>query len=175
MYRFADNARTLIQRANDTARKRGQAYIDTGDLLLALLADQGDIACRVLRACDLDSGAIVRDLQKLAPTQSNPPPAGRLPQEAGVKRVIEYSIEEARILNDNQVGTEHLLLGLLRQREGVAAKVLLDRGLIVEGVREEVLKARRVAPVDGQRELQTWRAWVLQRLQRLFQSRRTKP
>src|SRR5690349_23782773 len=64
---------------------------------------------------------------------------GKLPQTPRAKKVIEYSIEEARNLNHNYVGTEHLLLGLLREQEGVAAQVLMNLGLRLEDVREEVL------------------------------------
>ena len=64
---------------------------------------------------------------------------GKLPQTPRAKKVIEYSIEEARNLNHNYVGTEHLLLGLLREQEGVAAQVLMNLGLKLEEVREEVL------------------------------------
>src|SRR5262249_36555022 len=64
---------------------------------------------------------------------------GKLPQTPRAKKVIEYAIEEARNLNHNYVGTEHLLLGLLREQEGVAAQVLMNLGLKLEEVREEVL------------------------------------
>src|SRR5690606_8761126 len=64
---------------------------------------------------------------------------GKLPQTPRAKRVIEYAIEEARNLNHNYVGTEHLLLGLLREQDGVAAQVLMNLGLKLEDVREEVL------------------------------------
>src|SRR5205085_4905531 len=64
---------------------------------------------------------------------------GRLPQTPRAKKVIEYSMEEARNLGHNYVGTEHILLGLLREQEGVAAQVLMNLGLKLEDVREEVL------------------------------------
>ena len=64
---------------------------------------------------------------------------GKLPQTPRAKKVIEYSMEEARNLNHNYVGTEHILLGLLREQEGVAAQVLMNLGLKLEDVREEVL------------------------------------
>src|SRR6202030_2423075 len=64
---------------------------------------------------------------------------GKLPQTPRAKKVIEYFIEEARNLNHNYIGTEHLLLGLLREREGVAAQVLMNLGLKLEDVREKVL------------------------------------
>src|SRR5207302_8666720 len=63
---------------------------------------------------------------------------GRLPHTPRAKKVIDYSVEEARNLNHNYVGTEHLLLGLLREQEGVAAQVLMNLGLKLEDVREEV-------------------------------------
>jgi ATP-dependent Clp protease ATP-binding subunit ClpC len=64
---------------------------------------------------------------------------GKLPQTPRAKKVIEYAMEEARNLNHNYVGTEHILLGLLREQEGVAAQVLMNLGLKLEEVREEVL------------------------------------
>jgi ATP-dependent Clp protease ATP-binding subunit ClpC len=76
---------------------------------------------------------------------------GKLPQTPRAKKVIEYAIEEARNLNHNYVGTEHLLLGLLREQDGVAAQVLMNLGLKLEEVREEVLNLLG-AGVEGRRE-----------------------
>ena len=77
---------------------------------------------------------------------------GRLPHTPRAKKVIEYSIEEARTLNHNYVGTEHLLLGLLREQEGVAAQVLMNLGLKLDDVREEVLNLLGHNPMPNENE-----------------------
>lgn len=142
IFRFGDNARRLMERANAAVRQQGKGCLDTGDLLLALLEDEADSTYRLLVQCEIDPQALRRELQAEASASRSEPPAARLPQEPDVKRVIEFSIEEARILGDDFVGTEHLVLGFLRQREGRAGKALLGRGLILEALREEILKGR---------------------------------
>ncbi len=77
---------------------------------------------------------------------------GKLPKTPRAKKVIEYAIEEARNLNHNYVGTEHILLGLLRERDGVAAQVLMNLGLKLEDVREEVLKLLGAGPEQAQED-----------------------
>src|SRR5438045_8101092 len=80
-----------------------------------------------------------REVEKLVKSGPDMVTMGKLPQTPRAKKVIEYAIEEARSLNHNYVGTEHLLLGLLREQDGVAAQVLMNLGLKLEDVREEVL------------------------------------
>src|SRR5690606_14839487 len=79
------------------------------------------------------------EVEKLVQSGPDMVTMGKLPQTPRAKKVIEYSMEEARNLNHNYVGTEHILLGLLREQEGVAAQVLMNLGLKLEDVREEVL------------------------------------
>src|SRR5262249_37531659 len=99
------------------------------------------VAANVLKNLDIDLRKIRLEVEKIV--QHGPGGEqvvmGRLPHTPRAKKVIEYSIEEARNLNHNYVGTEHLLLGLLREQEGVAAQVLMNLGLKLEDVREEVL------------------------------------
>src|SRR5262249_51016037 len=87
----------------------------------------------------IDLRKIRLEVEKIVQSGPDMVTMGKLPQTPRAKKVIEYSIEEARNLNHNYVGTEHLLLGLLREQEGVAAQVLMNLGLKLEDVREEVL------------------------------------
>src|SRR5262249_11839144 len=92
-----------------------------------------------LKNLDVDLRKIRLEVEKLAARGPEMVTLGKLPQTPRAKKVIEYSIEEARELGHNYVGTEHLLLGLLREEEGVAANVLKNLGLRLEDVRAEVL------------------------------------
>ena len=91
------------------------------------------------RTLDVDLRKIRLEVEKLVQSGPEMVTMGKLPQTPRAKKVIEYSMEEARNLNHNYVGTEHILLGLLREQEGVAAQVLMNLGLKLEEVREEVL------------------------------------
>ena len=93
----------------------------------------------MLKNLDVDLRKIRLEVEKLVQSGPDMVTMGKLPQTPRAKKVIEYSMEEARHLNHNYVGTEHILLGLLREQEGVAAQVLMNLGLKLEEVREEVL------------------------------------
>jgi len=93
----------------------------------------------VLKNLDVDLRKIRLEVEKLVQSGPEMVTMGKLPQTPRAKKVIEYSMEEARNLNHNYVGTEHILLGLLREQEGVAAQVLMNLGLKLDEVREEVL------------------------------------
>jgi len=93
----------------------------------------------VLKNLDVDLRKVRMEVEKLVKSGPDMVTMGKLPQTPRAKKVIEYAIEEARNLNHNYVGTEHLLLGLLREHDGVAAQVLMNLNLKLEEVREEVL------------------------------------
>ena len=93
----------------------------------------------VLKNLEVDLRKIRLEVEKLVQSGPDMVTMGKLPQTPRAKKVIEYSMEEARNLGHNYVGTEHILLGLLREQEGVAAQVLMNLGLKLEEVREEVL------------------------------------
>src|SRR5947209_4248979 len=137
--RFTDQARTVVQVANQEAVRRGHEYVGTEDILLALIKEGSGVAANVLKNLGIDLRKIRLEVEKIIPSGPERATKGKLPQTILAKKVIEYSIEEARNLNHNYVGTEHLLLGLLREQEGVAAQVLMNLGLKLEDVREEVL------------------------------------
>src|SRR5689334_9075438 len=139
--RFTDRARKVMQLANQEAQRFNHEYIGTEHILLGLVKEGSGVAANVLKNLDIDLRKIRLEVEKIV--QHGPGGdqvvMGRLPHTPRAKKVIEYSIEEARNLNHNYVGTEHLLLGLLREQEGVAAQVLMNLGLKLEDVREEVL------------------------------------
>src|SRR5207253_2316462 len=137
--RFTDRARKVMQLANQEAQRLNHEYIGTEHILLGLVKEGSGVAANVLKNLDIDLRKIRLEIEKIVQSGPDMVTMGKLPQTPRAKKVIEYSIEEARNLNHNYVGTEHLLLGLLREQEGVAAQVLMNLGLKLEDVREEVL------------------------------------
>src|SRR5881227_3950843 len=137
--RFTDRARKVMQLANQEAQRFNHEYIGTEHILLGLVKEGSGVAANVLKNLDIDLRKIRIEVEKIVQSGPDMVTMGKLPQTPRAKKVIEYSIEEARNLNHNYVGTEHLLLGLLREQEGVAAQVLMNLGLKLEDVREEVL------------------------------------
>jgi ATP-dependent Clp protease ATP-binding subunit ClpC len=137
--RFTDRARKVMQLANQEAQRFNHEYIGTEHLLLGLIKEGSGVAANVLMNLEVDLRKIRLEVEKLVQSGPEMVTMGKLPQTPRAKKVIEYSMEEARNLNHNYVGTEHVLLGLLREQEGVAAQVLMNLGLKLEEVREEVL------------------------------------
>src|SRR6266581_363894 len=137
--RFTDRARKVMQLADQEAKRFNHEYIGTEHILLGLVKEGSGVAANVLKNLDIDLRKIRLEIEKIVQSGPDMVTMGKLPQTPRAKKVIEYSIEEARNLNHNYVGTEHLLLGLLREQEGVAAQVLMNPGLKLEDVREEVL------------------------------------
>jgi ATP-dependent Clp protease ATP-binding subunit ClpA len=139
--RFTDRARKVMQLANQEALRFRHEYIGTEHVLLGLTAEGSGVAANVLKNLDIDLLKLRREVEKIIPYDPNAETVatGRLPHTPRTKKVVEHAIEEARSLDHNYVGTEHLLLGLLREEEGLAAQVLTNLGLKLGDVREEVL------------------------------------
>ncbi|MCC5786011.1 MAG: ATP-dependent Clp protease ATP-binding subunit [Phycisphaerales bacterium] len=137
--RFTDRARKVMALANQEAQRFNHEYIGTEHILLGLVKEGSGVGANVLKNLDVDLRKVRLEVEKLVKAGPEMVTMGKLPQTPRAKKVIEYAIEEARNLNHNYVGTEHLLLGLLREQDGVAAQVLMNLGLKLEEVREEVL------------------------------------
>jgi ATP-dependent Clp protease ATP-binding subunit ClpC len=137
--RFTDRARKVMALANQEAQRFNHEYIGTEHILLGLVKEGSGVGANVLKNLDVDLRKVRLEVEKLVHSGPDMVTMGKLPQTPRAKKVIEYAIEEARNLNHNYVGTEHLLLGLLREHDGVAAQVLMNLGLKLEQVREEVL------------------------------------
>jgi len=125
--------------ANQEAQRFNHEYIGTEHILLGLVKEGSGVGATVLKNLDVDIKKLRLGVEKLVKSGPDMVTMGKLPQTPRAKKVIEYAIEEARQLNHNYVGTEHILLGLLRESEGIAAQVLMDLGLRLEDVRQEVL------------------------------------
>ncbi|MGL6094223.1 MAG: ATP-dependent Clp protease ATP-binding subunit [Fimbriiglobus sp.] len=152
--RFTDRARKVMQLANQEAQRFNHEYIGTEHCLLGLVKEGSGVAANVLKNLDVDLRKIRIEVERIVQPGAGGDQVvmGRLPHTPRAKKVIEYSIEEARNLNHNYVGTEHLLLGLLREHEGVAAQVLMNLGLKLEDVREEVLNLLGHNPMPNENE-----------------------
>jgi ATP-dependent Clp protease ATP-binding subunit ClpC len=137
--KFTDRARKVMQLANQEAQRFNHEYIGTEHILLALIKEGSGVASNVLKNLDIDLRKVRVEVEKIVMSGPDRVTMGKLPQTPRAKKVIEYSIEEARSLGHHYVGTEHLLLGLLREQEGVAGQVLMNLGAELEEVREEVL------------------------------------
>ena len=136
--RFTDRARKVMALANQEAQRFNHEYIGTEHILLGLVKEGSGVAANVLKNLDVDIKKLRLEVEKLVKSGPDMVTMGKLPQTPRAKKVIEFAIEEARSLNHNYVGTEHILLGLLRETEGVAAQVLMNLGLKLENVRQEV-------------------------------------
>ncbi len=137
--RFTDRARKVMALANQEAQRFNHEYIGTEHILLGLVKEGSGVGANVLKNLDVDLRKVRLEVEKLVKAGPEVVMMGKLPQTPRAKKVIECAIEEARSLNHNYVGTEHLLLGLLREHDGVAAQVLMNLGLKLDEVREEVL------------------------------------
>ena len=140
--RFTDRARKVMQLANQEAQRFDHEYIGTEHILLGLVKEGSGVAANVLKNLDIDLRRIRLEVEKIVvrgPGRDGTIP-GRLPHTPRARKIVDYSVEEARRLKHNYVGSEHLLLGLLREEEGVAGQVLIYLGLDLERVRSEVTR-----------------------------------
>ncbi|AQQ09534.1 Negative regulator of genetic competence ClpC/MecB [Sedimentisphaera cyanobacteriorum] len=137
--RFTDRARKVMALANQEALRFNHESLGTEHILLGLSKEGSGVGANVLKNLGVDVNKLRIEVEKYVKSGPNVISAGKLPQTPKSKRVIEYAIEEARSLNHNYVGTEHLLLGLLRVTDGIAAQILMNLGLKLDTVRDEVL------------------------------------
>jgi ATP-dependent Clp protease ATP-binding subunit ClpC len=138
--RFTERARKVMSLARQEAQRLNHEYIGTEHILLGLIQEGSGVAANVLKNMDVDLRKIRVEVEKMVKSGSNLVQMGQLPFTPRAKKVLELALEEANNLGHNYIGTEHLLLGLLRENESVAAQVLINLGLKLEEVREEVLE-----------------------------------
>ncbi|HVQ23989.1 MAG TPA: Clp protease N-terminal domain-containing protein, partial [Planctomycetota bacterium] len=138
--RFTDRARKVMNLAKSEAQRLNHEYIGTEHILLGLVQEGSGVAANVLRNMGIDLKRIRAEIEKLVKGSSTMVPMGNLPFTPRAKKVLELSLEEASQLGHNYIGTEHLLLGLIKESEGIAARVLTNLGVKLEDVREEVLE-----------------------------------
>jgi ATP-dependent Clp protease ATP-binding subunit ClpC len=137
--RFTERARQVVVLAQDEARALKHNYIGTEHLLLGLLREEQGIAARVLESLDIALEEVRAEVVRVV-GRGDELTGGRMPLTPRTKKVLELSLREALALGHNYIGTEHLLLGLVRENEGVASRILLDFDCDAEKVRNEVLR-----------------------------------
>jgi ATP-dependent Clp protease ATP-binding subunit ClpC len=135
MERFTQRARRVLSLAHQEAERMRQNYIGTEHLLLGLIREDGGVAGRVLRELGLEIERVQEIVERLTGTGSSP--GGKLDLSPGTQQVLEYAVDEARRLGHHYIGTEHLLLGLVRYGEGVANDVLKKLGVTPEQIRRQ--------------------------------------
>ncbi|MCR9245608.1 MAG: ATP-dependent Clp protease ATP-binding subunit [bacterium] len=138
--RFTDRAKKVMSFARQEAMKFNHEYIGTEHILLGLVQEGSGVAANVLKNMTVDLEKIRHEVEKIVKTGPSMVTMGQLPFTPRAKKVLELSMEEASQLSHNYIGTEHLLLGLIRENEGIAAQVLMNLGVKLEEVREEVLE-----------------------------------
>ena len=139
--KFTERVRKVIYLARDEANRLQHDYIGTEHLLLGILRLGEGIAAEVLQKLEVDPEQIQQTIENMVKPTGGTLTVGEIPLTPRAKRVLELSVEEARFLGHSYVGTEHLLLGLIREGEGVAARVLLELGVDRKRVREEIMKS----------------------------------
>ncbi len=140
--RFTDAARDTIVFAQEEARARNHDYIGTEHLLLALVREREGSAAAVLAGLEID-GAAVREQIDAAVGPGKRAPSGHIPFTCHAKRALELALREALELGDNFIGSQHLLLGLIQEGEGVAGKLLAGLGADLEQARQQTLALGR--------------------------------
>jgi len=149
--RFTDRARRVVVLSQEEARLLGQGYIGTEHILLGLIREGEGVAADVLQAMGI-SLEDVRDRVEKVVGRGEGAPAGHIPFTPRAKKVLELGLREALALKHNYIGTEHILLGMLREGEGLAAQMLVELGADLSVARQEVIRAvGAVAPKPGMR------------------------
>ena len=136
---FTDRAQKTIQYASDEARRLGHVQVGPEHILLGLLREGTGVGAKLLKGLDADLAAVRQQVERIVPPGPRATQHSQPGQTAEYKRALAYALEESRNLNHNWVGTEHILLGLLREDDWVPARALAGLGLTTERVRSETL------------------------------------
>ena len=138
--KFTDRARKVIALARQEAERLNNDYIGTEHVLMGLIKEGSGVASNILENLNIDPEKVLFEIEKVVQAGTNMVTMGQLPFTPRTKKMLEYSLEEMRNLGHNYIGTEHLLLGLIRENDSEAAQVMLSMGIELDKVRKEVLK-----------------------------------
>jgi ATP-dependent Clp protease ATP-binding subunit ClpC len=138
--RFTERAKQVVVLAQDEARALKHNYIGTEHILLGLLREEEGLAARVLESLDVTVEEVRAQVARIIGPGDEPIVSGQIPFTPRAKKVLELSLREALSLKHNYIGTEHILLGLVRENEGVAARILLDFDADAEKIRNEIMR-----------------------------------
>ena len=137
--RFTDRARRVVVLAQEEARLLNHSYIGTEHILLGLIHEGEGVAAKALESLGISLEAVRSQVEEII-GQGGSSPSGHIPFTPRAKKVLELSLREALQLGHNYIGTEHILLGLIREGEGVAAQVLVKLGADLSRVRQQVIQ-----------------------------------
>jgi len=154
--RFTDKGRKIIILAREEAERHQNDYLGTEHLALAILRESDGIAMTIIKKMGLSSEQIRLEIERNLPGGGTTMTFGEIPFSPRVKKVIEYGVEEARLLGHNHIGSEHLLLGLLREEEGIGGKILRSLGANLLTARQlTVTFLRKASPRERDRKSNT--------------------
>src|SRR5512134_741855 len=154
--RFTDKGRKIIILAREEAERHQNDYLGTEHLVLAILRESDGIALMILRKMGLSTEQVRLEIERNLPGGGTTMTFGEIPFSPRVKKVIEYGVEEARLLGHNHIGSEHLLLGLLREEEGIGGKILRSLGANLLTARQlTVTFLRKSTPRERDRKSNT--------------------
>lgn len=145
MKRFTQRARRVLALAQEEAERMQHGYIGTEHLLLGLMREDGGVASRVLKDLGLELSRVQRVIEQLT-TSNRQPSVTKIDLSPGTQRVIQMAVDEARRMGHHYISTEHLLLGLVRQEEGIALDVLRRFGISAEQVRRQTRRVLQENP-----------------------------
>ena len=137
--RFTDRARRVVVLAQEEARMLNHNYIGTEHILLGLIHEGEGVAAKALESLGISLEAVRQQVEEII-GQGQQAPSGHIPFTPRAKKVLELSLRESMQLGHNYIGTEHILLGLIREGEGVAAQVLVRLGADLSRVRQQVIE-----------------------------------
>ncbi len=146
--RFTDRARRVVVLAQEEAKMLNHNYIGTEHILLGLIHEGEGVAAKALESLNISLDAVREQVQDII-GQGQQQPTGHIPFTPRAKKVLELSLREALQLGHNYIGTEHILLGLIREGEGVAAQVLVKLGADLNRVRQQVIQLLSRLPGQG--------------------------
>jgi ATP-dependent Clp protease ATP-binding subunit ClpA len=137
--RLAERTRTILALARQEAQRLGHDYIGTGHLLLGLMREGNGIAAKALQRLGLDQARMWSEVEEVVSRRTEyVAPGGTFPLSPGAREAMEYALEESKRMGHTDVTPEHLLLGLLKDDEGIACEVLGDLGVAADDVRSEL-------------------------------------
>jgi ATP-dependent Clp protease ATP-binding subunit ClpC len=137
--RFTDRARCVVVLAQDEARRLSHNYIGTEHILLGLIHEGEGVGAKALESLGISLDAVRQQVEEII-GQGRQAPSGHIPFTPRAKKIMELSLRESQQLGHNYIGTEHILLGLIREGDGVAAQVLVKLGADLNRVRQQVIQ-----------------------------------
>ena len=138
--RFTERARQVVVLAQGEARALKHNYIGTEHILLGLLREEEGLAARVLESLDITVEEVREQVKRLVGEGDEEIVTGQIPFTPRAKKVLELALREALSLGHSYIGTEHVLLGVVRENQGVAARILLDFDADAETIRNEIMR-----------------------------------